>query len=140
MKNVKMIFAVVITGMLLSTQLFAMEPMWKKEKLTDQQWKESYFLKLADGECRIFVSRDGREISVIARDNNFNGQTIEQAVVINSARHVVIKTWQARVYRDGIATDEYVKAYDIFSVKFLAYARKLPKNILAKFDNTWGPR
>ncbi len=140
MKNVKMILAAMITGILLSTQLFATEPMWKKEKLTDRQWRESYFLKLSDSNCRVNVSRDGSEISIVARDNNFNGEEIEQVVVINSVRHVVIKTFQTRVYRNGKVTDEYVKGYDIFHVKFLAHARKLPKDILTKFDNTWGLR
>lgn len=139
MKNLKMILAAMIAVILLSTQLFAAEPTWKKEKLADQQWRESYFLKLSDGECSVYVTRDGSEISVIAQDNNFQGKMIEQVVVINFVRHVVIKTWQARVYRDGQATDEYVK-YDIFKEKFLAHAKKLPKDIRKKFDNTWGLR
>lgn len=137
MKNLKMIFAAASVGMLLSTQLFsAGEPTWQKEKLKDKEWKEVHFLKLADGSCYIYVSRDGSEISVIARDDNFQGKTIEQVVVINSARHVVIKTWKARVYRNGLAIDEYVK-YDVFKVKFLAHARKLPKDIRKKFGGEW---
>jgi hypothetical protein len=114
------------------------EETWRKTVHQDSDfWSESYGMKLPKANCLISVSKNGKKISVNAIDYDHYGKMLGQTVIIDSEKKT-IKTYMHEVMDDQRFIRSDAHGYDIFYVKYLPHAKKLPPEIRAKFIGQWG--
>ena len=120
--------------------LTAKEITWEKiEDDSNAYWKKSYSLSVATGiECRIYTRQDNKGIKIEATDRGFNGNDVEQIIIISpNGTEGIIRTMHYN--EDGSYFVHRTSAgYDVFQKKCLPYISELPPDICELFHGYAG--
>lgn len=118
---------------------------WRVEISDSPYFSEEYWAK----GVHIFVRTDGRGVAITAIDPDYYGKTLEQFIEIRQEEEGVVRkreswtVWEAKIVNDGefflyLYRNRETIGYDIFYVKYLEKAKKLPPHVKKMFFGYYG--